>query len=156
MNKEFIICVCAAVLGGGGWIGSKQYNQYQARKSVHDQAAAGQHVEAEKARVVQVTQTEVQQAAQINAAKKKDALAAQRKQVEAELAGCKLSSIMLDVPSIAIIDKRGYEIGNDVALPSGRTLSVKAIEADAVLLTDGEQVYRLALPKARDLGVGAR
>ncbi len=160
MKKDFIVCVCAIVIGASSWIGSKQYDQYQARKFIRDQAAAAviarQQLEAEKARLVQATQAKLQQTAQINAARKKDALAAQRKQVETELAGCKLSSIMLGAPSIAIIDKRGYETGNDVALPSGRTLSVKTIEPDAVLLADAEQVYRLALPKARDLGVSAR
>ena len=160
MKKDFIICVCAIVIGACGWIGSKQYDQYQARKFIRDQAAAAiiarQQLEAEKARLLQATQAKVQQAAQVNAVKKKDALAAQRKQVETELAGCKLSSIMLGAPSIAIIDKRGYEAGNDLALPSGKTLAIKSIDADAVLLADAEQVYRLALPKARDLGASVR
>lgn len=156
MKKEFIICVGAVVLGVGGWLGAKEYNRFQTQRFAREQAVATAAAEkqkaGEKAKLIQENQAKAGRLAEAAAA----TLAAERKQVEAELAACRLSSIMLGAPSIAIIDKKGVEPGGQVSLPGGRTLTVSAIEPDAVQLTDGQQAYRLALPKARDLEAGGR
>lgn len=160
MKKDFIICICAVVIGVCGWIGSKEYDRYQARKFIHEQAAAAivakNQLEAEKAKLVQENKVKAQHAIEATAVARKETMAVERKQVENELAGCKLSSIMLGAPSIAIIDKKGYEPGGQVPLPGGRTLTVSSIGSDSVQLSDGQQAYRLALPKARDIGMSVR
>lgn len=156
MKKDFIICICAVVIGACGWLGSKEYERYEARKFAREQAAlaivAKQQLEAEKGRIIQEKQKKVEQVVQVTVAAHKEALTANRKQVETQLTGCKLSSIMLGAPNIAIIDKKGYEPGGQVPLAGGRTLTVTSIDPDSVELTDGQQAYRLSLPKARDLG----
>lgn len=160
MKKDFIICICAIVIGCCGWIGGKQYDHYEARRFLREQAAAAVVADrqraAEKNRLVRDNQVKAQHAAEVKMSEKKGLLAAQRQRVESELAGCKLSSIMLGAPSIAIIDKKGYEAGGEVRLASGRVLVVRSIEPDAVQLSDEDQIYRLALPGARDLGGSAR
>lgn len=160
MKKEFVICICAVAIGLGGWLGAKEYGRFQARKSGREQAAAtvvaAKHLAGEKANVTQENQLKARRAEEAAAAARKEKMAAERKQVEAELGACKLSSIMLGTPSIAIIDKKGYEAGGQVPLAGGRMLTVSSIDADAVQLTDGQQAYRLALPKARDLEASGR
>lgn len=160
MKKDFIICLCAVIIGVCGWIGSKQWDRYQARKFAREQAAAAivaeHHLQEEKNRTLEAMRAKTQHEAEVAAGQKKDAMAAERKQVEGELAGCKLTSIMLGPPNIAIINKKGYEPGAGLPLPSGKTLLIKTIQGDAVLLSDGQQSYRLALPTARDLGNSGR
>ena len=160
MKKDFIICLCTVLIGASGWLGMKQYDQYQARKFAAEQAAAAlaaQQAQAqEKQKAIQAVQGKKQAEQRVAQASKAKTLVADRQAVEKDLAGHKLSSIMQGSPNIAIIDKKEYEPGSELALSAGRSLTVVSMDNDAVVLTDGQQNYRLGLPTARDLGSVAR
>lgn len=151
MNKDFLLCLCLLVVSGLGWAGSKGYEKYQAGKvAVGQQTAAAKA--AQKPKAVAAPQENKSQASDAQNQQKMREQAAVRAEIQEQLKAMKVSSILLGSPNLAVINKKSYEEGSDLRLPNGKSLKVKAIKDEGVMLAYGEQTFQIGLPTARDIG----
>lgn len=74
-----------------------------------------------------------------------------RAQIEPLLKPLKVTSILLGEPSIVIIDKKDYGVGDTLPLPGGKKAQVAAINEAGVTLTCEHENFHLDAPAAPDL-----
>jgi hypothetical protein len=156
MNKEFIICIGLIAIGAGGWVANKRWDAYQAQKVVHDQRMAYLKLTQEKTSNAQEIRDKKLKETEAQFQKRQEQERAARPEIEAQLKGCKISSILLGNPSIVVINKKNYEEGADLPLPNGKALKIASIKEDRVMLASGTQTFQLVMPSARDLGGTSR
>lgn len=67
--------------------------------------------------------------------------------VETFVRQAQLSAIMLGEPAIAVINRKDYEVGQEIIVPSGPRLRITAINSDSVRLHWQDRDFILALQK---------
>lgn len=74
-----------------------------------------------------------------------------RAQIEPLLKPLKVTSIMLGEPSLVIINKKDYSVGDTLALPGAKDVKVAAIDEAGVTLSCRGENFHLDAPAAPDL-----
>jgi len=167
MNKEFLVCLVCVVLIGAGWGGQVGWQRYQVaqKKQAAEKAAQVPLLKAREQMLAQIQQVKESRAGDDhvaaagtspaaapttapggNAAAGKPAAptpAPEDVEMKDFLAHARLSSILLGSPKIVVINKKSYEEGEEVALPSGHRAKVSEIREDGVTLTREGRAYQL-------------